>query len=370
MNAGFTQEAVAEKLCVTRQALSNWEQEKTIPDLYMFTQLAEFYGFSPDEFLLGKSYFKGAVYMKTNYSDAQVEKLICSIFPSITSLVSLSGGLISQTYSFCNNGEKYIFQVGGKTESYRKELYISKQYRDLLPIREMVDVRETSDGIAYCISRYIEGNKLFDLKDSERREIVDPVLDAITQMTRISIAPEKGYGRFDATGYARYTSWTDFVSVIYNKNVYDWSGLVQKDFDYTAIRKATDEIRENIDCVSIDNACFGHGDLGSYNIIVSDMRVTGFIDSHLAFYGDPLYDIANLLFWDEAKLSELVSAIEQFYLSDEKSKRKAYCYVLRIALEEIYNMTILNEVGYDIKWVWNRLEELLNNGLCRTALAV
>jgi len=72
-SAGFTQEDVAEKLCITRQALSNWEQGKTIPDLYMFAQLAAVYGFSPDEFLLGKSYFKGTKSMKTNISDAQIE---------------------------------------------------------------------------------------------------------------------------------------------------------------------------------------------------------------------------------------------------------------------------------------------------------
>lgn len=35
--------------------------------------------------------------------------------------------------------------------------------------------------------------------------------------------------------------------------------------------------------------------------------------------------------------------------------------MLRIRLEEIYNTVILNLIGYDVNWVKNRLNEIINN---------
>ncbi|WP_409276117.1 hypothetical protein V1499_11015 [Neobacillus sp. SCS-31] len=40
-----------------------------------------------------------------------------------------------------------------------------------------------------------------------------------------------------------------------------------------------------------------------------------------------------------------------------------YCYMIRIGLEEIYNTVILNEIGYDIEWVANRLKDIIDNKL-------
>ena len=37
--------------------------------------------------------------------------------------------------------------------------------------------------------------------------------------------------------------------------------------------------------------------------------------------------------------------------------------MLRIGLEEIYNTVIRNEAGYDIEWVANRLNEIMDNFL-------
>ena len=36
MSSGLTQECVAEELEVSRQTISNWENEKSYPDIFMF----------------------------------------------------------------------------------------------------------------------------------------------------------------------------------------------------------------------------------------------------------------------------------------------------------------------------------------------
>ncbi|WP_439897592.1 phosphotransferase, partial [Escherichia coli] len=40
-----------------------------------------------------------------------------------------------------------------------------------------------------------------------------------------------------------------------------------------------------------------HADFGSNNVLTDGHRITGVIDWSEAMYGDPLYDIANILFW-------------------------------------------------------------------------
>ena len=47
--AGYSQEAVAERLGVSRQTISKWETDETLPDIYQSSRLAEFYHLTLDE---------------------------------------------------------------------------------------------------------------------------------------------------------------------------------------------------------------------------------------------------------------------------------------------------------------------------------
>ncbi len=49
--SGFTQEEIAEKLGVTRQAVAKWERGETSPDVEFCIMLAELYGTSVDALL-------------------------------------------------------------------------------------------------------------------------------------------------------------------------------------------------------------------------------------------------------------------------------------------------------------------------------
>ena len=61
MKSGFTQEAVAEKINVSRQTISNWENEKSYPDIISVIKMSDCYEVSLDYLL------KGEQKMKTYY---------------------------------------------------------------------------------------------------------------------------------------------------------------------------------------------------------------------------------------------------------------------------------------------------------------
>ena len=48
---GLTQDQIAEKLGVTAQAVSKWENDQSCPDIAMIPRLAELFGISTDELL-------------------------------------------------------------------------------------------------------------------------------------------------------------------------------------------------------------------------------------------------------------------------------------------------------------------------------
>lgn len=51
--SGFTQEKVAEEIQVSRQTISNWENEKSYPDIVSVIKLSGLYNISLDELLKG-----------------------------------------------------------------------------------------------------------------------------------------------------------------------------------------------------------------------------------------------------------------------------------------------------------------------------
>ena len=51
--SGFTQETVAEKINVSRQTISNWENEKSYPDIISVIELSSLYSISLDDLLKG-----------------------------------------------------------------------------------------------------------------------------------------------------------------------------------------------------------------------------------------------------------------------------------------------------------------------------
>ena len=53
LQANLTQDQVAEKLFVTRQTVSRWETERTLPNVYFLKDLSTLYGVSVDSLLQG-----------------------------------------------------------------------------------------------------------------------------------------------------------------------------------------------------------------------------------------------------------------------------------------------------------------------------
>lgn len=100
MRSGFTQESVAEKVNVSRQTISNWENEKSYPDIISVIELSNLYSISLDELLKGDEKMMEHLEESTNVVKS-TRKLIGVILLNIITvilLVTLSMFLPDRSY--------------------------------------------------------------------------------------------------------------------------------------------------------------------------------------------------------------------------------------------------------------------------------
>ena len=91
---GLTQDSLAEKISITRQAVSSWENDRTQPDLEMLSRLAEVLDVSFEELIYGKKRNTTLELEKTNYNNTIT--IVFSILGAL--LVGVGAVLIFVTF--------------------------------------------------------------------------------------------------------------------------------------------------------------------------------------------------------------------------------------------------------------------------------
>jgi hygromycin-B 4-O-kinase len=81
-----------------------------------------------------------------------------------------------------------------------------------------------------------------------------------------------------------------------------------------------------------------HGDFGSNNVLCDAGRITGVIDWSEAMVGDPLYDVANILFW-RTWLDCMEQQCRYFEIHEPQrlaDRKRLRCYQLHIGLVTLF----------------------------------
>lgn len=88
IEAGLTQEKAAEKIDVSRQTISNWENEKSYPDIISVIALSDLYSVSLDELLKGNQKMAEHLEESTNVVKSN-KKLTGAILLNIILMIRL-----------------------------------------------------------------------------------------------------------------------------------------------------------------------------------------------------------------------------------------------------------------------------------------
>lgn len=88
LNRDLTQEVIAEKLNVSRQTISNWENEKSYPDIISVIELSNLYSISLDDLLKGDDEMMEHLQESTNVVKSN-QKLLRAIILNIIVVILL-----------------------------------------------------------------------------------------------------------------------------------------------------------------------------------------------------------------------------------------------------------------------------------------
>lgn len=111
--SSLTQEQVAEKLFVSRQTISNWENEKSYPDIISIIKLSDLYSISLDELLKGDRKMMEHLDESTNVVKSN-KKLTGAVIVNIVLLFSLLilGGLVPKNNMYLIAGIFSLAMIG------------------------------------------------------------------------------------------------------------------------------------------------------------------------------------------------------------------------------------------------------------------
>jgi transcriptional regulator with XRE-family HTH domain len=102
-NAGMTQEQVAEKIMVSRQTISNWENGKSLPDIISIINLSNLYQISIDELVKGDKRMQEKLEKDANIAkDNKRLILTTAIILFVTAIIYAISDFVGGTfYDFC-----------------------------------------------------------------------------------------------------------------------------------------------------------------------------------------------------------------------------------------------------------------------------
>lgn len=200
-------------------------------------------------------------------------------------LVPMTEGEESRVFG----NDDFILRVNEDIEGFRKDDFVYKTFAGAdLPIPEIIEIDHLADGSAFCLSRRAKGRTLQDLSTRELPLVLDAVARVMAAIANCHPTASKGFGRFDASGVAPHASWRDFLL---HPVTLDWECAKLGGVTYLL-----DLLRELAGHCP-EHRALVHGDFGSNNVLTDGTEITAVIDWSEALYGDPLYDLANILFW-------------------------------------------------------------------------
>ena len=278
--------------------------------------------------------------VKTRIEAEKVIVFLKSHFDEEISMFTfIKGGESSQAFSFDVGGESFVIRVNRDLLAFEKDKYsFVNFYSKFLPIPEVIKIGAFDEKYYYAISKKAEGRMLNELSDVEYGEIFPELMLILDVIHSVDISKTSGFGKWEADGSVEAQTWKEYVLNVKNYVLAteDKLSLFETSFlEKDLLEEIYGRIKELL-IYCPEERYLVHGDYGSDNVIANNGKITGVIDWAGAKYGDFLYDVAWLNFWNPQK--NPMNFFRNYYESKELSENfseRVMCYQLRIGLSSL-----------------------------------
>jgi hygromycin-B 4-O-kinase len=287
---------------------------------------------------------------------------------TISGFRPLAEGLASQAFGFCHGGADYAVRINQSIDGFTKDQFVYRRFASPdLPIPAVLDVGHLDDVHAFCVSRCLPGVRLHDVDAARLSRLIDPTVRLMATIAAADIRGTHGFGRFDSTGMGPYARWRDFLTGTADSQRYDWAQAGRTAHMPTV--RTLCRLVAQLAAQCPEERRLIHGDFGSYNVLTDGQHITAVLDWDRALFGDPLYDVANLLFWQEEHMRPLIERVEQQGRTIPHWHERVFCYQLRIGLQEIYE-SVMGIGPINLAWLTIRCNAIVEQHVGRRGEAL
>jgi aminoglycoside phosphotransferase (APT) family kinase protein len=207
----------------------------------------------------------------------------------------------SRAYLVVGNRVPYVLRLSKTGRNFQKDQWIARiALGSRVRVPQILRVGQCG-GLYYSLAEWLPGRSLDSFGSLGLRLVVPRLLRVLDSLRDIVIEGTSGYGDWGAFGVAPHGSWQEYLVSAgrdeWDDAVQGWHEELAKFREALSRYEAAYRVMCNLSRFCPEVRHLIHGDLLNHNLVVTADFDIGLLDWGWSKFGDPLYDIARLCFW-------------------------------------------------------------------------
>jgi hygromycin-B 4-O-kinase len=278
-------------------------------------------------------------------------------------------GAWSAAYSVQTGTADLVVRFSAYDEDFEKDAYAGDHWASPdLPIPRILEWGPALDGY-YAVADRMPGERIDGLDEAGMRRVLRSLFAALDAMRLVDLSAATGFGGWRADGRTGHPTWRETVLGVGSgpgtrgaataREMLADSPVGVRPFEegYARLRELADHCPEQRHLI--------HDDLINYNVLAESDSITAVLDWGSSMYGDFLYDIAKLVFyqpwypaWQNIDFAaEARAHYEKIRLDVPSFDERLLCYALRIGLADM-GYGAFRQRWDEVRWNARRIRQL------------